>query len=189
MAELNAAVAALLQSHGVEADSGVRPGCVFSCLRIRDDRLIVTRVGDIGVRVNGGAISVNHALVDDLTSAARAHYIRATGDVAGGRNFILPLLQAQLAYRNNPEHPLGYGVIDGGVTPDKFVSTEVLALTDVRQIEVFTDGYPAAPVSGGGIEDWERRYRDVMEEDPDRCGTYPSTKANDDRTLIIADIR
>jgi hypothetical protein len=185
--ELNADVKSHFSPHQADVPSNTRPACVFACLRIHDDELIITQVGDVGVRINGREIYLNPVLIDSLTSSARAHYIQLSGDSQGSREFILPLLRAQSQYRNNAPHPLGYGVIDGGVTPSKFVTTTAIALSDVQSVEIFTDGYPDAP-SGVSIEEWEKRYLEVAEQDPDRCQQYPATKTADDRTVVIAGI-
>ncbi|BDI33886.1 hypothetical protein CCAX7_59370 [Capsulimonas corticalis] len=185
VSELNADVASHFYPLGMNAAASPQPACVFACLRVHGDELLITQVGDVGVRINGRDLYLKPALIDTLTSSARAQYIHLTGDAQGGREFILPLLQAQSQYRNNAVHPLGYGVIDGGATPEKFVTTTAIALSDVRWVEIFTDGYPEAP-AGASIEEWEQRYLEVTRRDPDRCKEYPATKTIDDRTVVIA---
>lgn len=51
-------------------------------------------------------------------------------------------------------------------------------------IELFTDGYFAVP-EGSTIQDWEDIYEKIEKEDPYKYLTYPSTKAKDDRTIMI----
>lgn len=191
VAELNYAVAAVLRDYGIAAlpQGPQTPSCVFACARICGDRLIVTQVGDVGIRINGpsGETLAVRNLIDDLTSAARAHYVRLTNDLAGSRGFILPLLQAQAAYRNNPGHPLGFGVIDGSATPDPFVVTRAFDLAGITTVEIYSDGYPQAPEQVSPLA-WEDAYHGVIHRDPHRCLDFPSTKAIDDRTVIIAPV-
>jgi len=191
--ELNAAVARLTEAaFDVDPPPPFQPSsCTLACARIVDGRVELTIVGDTSIRVLGphGATYSGHALVDELTSAARAHYIELTGDVDGSRDFIMPLLSRQSLYRNNHRHPLGFGVIDGTATPSKFVRTitwPIDAAADCT-IEIFTDGYVKVP-AGITVDDWERAHAQVVDEDPARCRTYPATKIKDDRTVVIATI-
>ncbi len=163
------------------------PGCVVACAHIMVDKLVVTMVGDVGVRINGEMLIQSPATVDELTSTARAHYIALTGDIAGSRAFILPLLLAQSAYSNNSDHPLGFGVVTDTATPDKFVTVTEFDASSVETIELFTDGYPAIP-DETSIEAWEAAYAAAVAADPHRCGEFKATKTKDDRTVLIADV-
>jgi len=184
VAELNKAVARLASARSSQPSS-----CTLACVRLVDASLIITIVGDTSVRINGpsGMTYCERMIIDDLTSAARAHYIALTGDVDGSRDFIMPLLSRQSTYRNNDIHPLGYGIIDGTETPMRFVRTITLPLesSDPWSVEVFTDGYAKLP-DGVDIADWEQAFTDTMAEDPDRCRSFPSTKSKDDRTIVTA---
>ena len=191
VAELNAAVARAVTASFVGSD--VPPyqpaSCTLACARLFGETVVVTLVGDTSVRVNGpgGDVYGDRVAIDELTTAARAHYIRLTGDIDGSRDFIMPLLSRQFQYRNSDTHPLGYGVIDGGRTPDKFIRTVTLPVSSVRSIEVFTDGYAKMP-DAVTVDAWERAYAEMVDEDPDRCGAYPATKTRDDRTVVIASV-
>jgi len=184
VAELNEAVARLARARPSQPSS-----CTLACVRLVDASLIITIVGDTSVRINGpsGTTYGERMIIDDLTSAARAHYIELTGDIDGSRDFILPLLSRQSTYRNNDGHPLGYGIIDGTETPARFVRTITLPLgsTEPCSVEVFTDGYAKLP-DGATVADWERAFTEMVSDDPDRCRSFPSTKSKDDRTVVTA---
>jgi len=174
--------------NAVVARSSYHPSsCTLACVRLCGDTMVITMVGDTSVRVNGpnGTTYAHRMAIDELTAAARAHYIALTGDVNGSRDFIMPLLRMQSAYKNNETHPLGYGVIDGTCTPDRFIRTVTLPLASVQSVEVFTDGYAKLP-DGITIADWELAYAEMIGEDPDRCLGFPATKPMDDRTVVTA---
>jgi hypothetical protein len=189
VAHLNAVVAHFANKsfEGTGAAVYQSSSCTLACVRLCGDTLMITTVGDTSVRVNGpnGTTYCQRTAIDDLTTAARAHYVALTGDINGSRDFIMPLLRMQSAYKNNETHPLGYGVIDGTCTPDKFIRTVTSPLASVESVEVFTDGYAKLP-DGLTVAHWERAFAEMIGEDPERCLTFPSTKSMDDRTVVTA---
>lgn len=154
--------------------------------KVVGDKLQVTQVGDTAFRVNGTETYTNGMLIDALVANTRKQYIEATQDVEGSRDFIMPLLKAQHRYQNNPDSPLGYGVIDGTPVPSAFVRTYTFEAAAVHTLELVSDGYygkfPAAPT----ISEYEAMYAHIEEVDPNKCGEYPATKLSDDRTVLIA---
>jgi len=157
-----------------------------TCARIVGSRLIVTQVADTAFRINESDTYANHAIIDTLMSETRARYIALTQDIEGGREYIMPLLLNESSYRNNDASPAGYGVLDGSPVPDKFVRRYDFDLHDVRTLEIFTDGYFAIPPTAS-IESYEELHATVQQRDPHKCLDYPSTKSNDDRTVMIVD--
>lgn len=157
-------------------------GCIVT--RIIKERLIITYVGDLGFRINGTTIYQEVKRVDIDSAEERASYIKKTGDVHGSRKHIMPLLLKQFEYQNNPQHTLGYGVIDGTTSPEKFVKTFQYPKEEVRLLELFSDGYFTIP-SGTTISDWENAFEKVEREDPDKWKIHKSTKSRDDRTIAI----
>lgn len=166
------------------AHARYRMSCSFICVRISDETLHLTSVGDCGWRLNGTAVVQSHKLVDEQNAAARSRYIKETGDIAGSRDHIMPLLMAQFSYQNDPSHVLGYGVLDGTVTPEKYIETHRYPRRDVHVLEMFTDGYVNIPTTPS-IAAWEEAHQEVEREDPDKFLRYPSTKSHDDRTIAI----
>lgn len=156
----------------------------FICARIIGDKVRITYLGDLGFRINGNFVYQEVKQVDLDNSQARAKYIQKTSDIRGSRDHIMPLLLKQFEYQNNPNHPLGYGVIDGTHTPEKFIRTFEYNLSDIKTIELFTDGYFKVP-NQVSISAWEEAYKEVEQEDPHKWKKYKSTKATDDRTIAI----
>jgi len=165
-------------------DARFRFTCGFICARILDDKVFITYLGDLGFRIDGSETYQEKSQIDINNSEARSRYIRETNDVNGSRDHIMPLLLKQFEYQNNPQEPLGYGVIDGSETPLKFVKTFEYDLEKIHTIELFSDGYfdVSQEVS---IEAWEKTFEKVEKEDLDKWKKYKSTKSKDDRTIAI----
>lgn len=153
-------------------------------VRIVGNQVTITHVGDSGFRINGHEVYWGDGQAYDECAEARAKYIAETGDVAGSREHIMPLLLKQYDYQNNPDQPRGFGIIDGTGTPDKFIKTFVYPLSEIKTIEFFTDGYRLIP-EGTELAEWENAYQQVEREDPDKWRTYKATKSRDDRTIAI----
>ncbi len=165
-------------------DPKKRFACGFICARIVNDKIIITYLGDLGLRVNGSRAYREIKQIDIDNSEARSKYIRETNDVNGSRNHIMPLLLKQFKYQNNPQEPLGYGVIDGTDTPEKFVKSFEYELSQTHTIELFSDGYLDIPQEVS-IESWEKTFEKVEKEDPNKWKKYKSTGFKDDRTIAI----
>jgi len=165
-------------------DPKYRFSCVFICVRIKADKIIITYLGDLGFRINGTEIYQEIKQIDIENSETRSKYIQETNDVKGSRNHIMSLLLKQFKYQNNPQEHLGYGVIDGTKTPSKFVKTFEYDIKKIKTIELFTDGYFDIPHEVS-IKSWEKIFEKVEKEDPDKWKKYKSTKSKDDRTIAI----
>jgi len=170
------------------ANDIINPQYRFTCgcivVRIIKEQIIITYTGDLGFRINGNIAYQEVKQIDIDNAEERASYIKATNDVSGSREHIMPLLLKQFEYQNNPQHPLGYGAIDGTNTPSKFVKTFQYSKDEVHMIELFSDGYFTTP-SKTTISDWEKTFEKVEQEDPDIWKIYKSTKSKDDRTIAI----
>ena len=165
-------------------DPKFRFTCGFICVGLIADNIVITYLGDLGLRINGTEIYQETKQIDIDTSEERSKYIRKTKDVKGSRVHIMPLLLKQFQYQNNPQEPLGYGVIDGTKTPSKFVKIIEYNIYDVKTIELFSDGYFDIPQEVS-IKAWEKAFKNVEKEDPDKWKKYKSTKSKDDRTIAI----
>ncbi len=188
---LNAAVADLYKKINPKAikDSAYRFGCTLACARIKGGNLVITQVNDTAFRINGKKVyQPKDMLVDTLYSKFRSDYIKLTRDIAGSREFLLPLLKTQHRYQNDPRSRLGFGVVDGTKTPTKFIRTFKFPLWKVRTLEIFTDGYFAVPKSAA-IKSWEDMHKTVEREDPHKYLKYKSTKSKDDRTVLIVNFK
>jgi len=187
--ELVARLSAALLSQRKELgalSNDIEFGAVMVCARIVNDEIIITQVGDTSFRVNGQAEYSNPPLICDFMAQTRAQYIRATGDVTGGREYILPLLETEHRYRNNADSPVGYGEINGTPVPDRFVRTFMFKRSKVVTLEIYTDGYYAVPPEPT-IDAFEKLHARVEKGDPDKWKKYLSTKSNDDRTVMVVD--
>ena len=79
-------------------DSKFRFTCGFICVRIINDKIIITYLGDFGFRINGTKVYQETKQVDIITSEERSKYIQETNDVKGSRDHIIPLLLKQFEY-------------------------------------------------------------------------------------------
>lgn len=158
--------------------------CGFICVRLINNKIIITYLGDSGMRINGTEVYQETKQIDIDNSEERAKYIRETNDIKGSREHIMPLLLKQFEYQNNPQELLGYGVIDGTKTPSKFVKIFEYNQDKIKIIELFTDGYFDIPQEVS-IEAWEKIFEKVEKEDPDKWKKYKSTKSKDDRSIVI----
>jgi len=165
-------------------DPKFRFTCRFICMRLVNDKIMITYLGDLGFRINGTKVYQETTQVDINNSEERSRYIQETGDINGSRDHIMPLLLKQFEFQNNPHEPLGYGVIDGTETPSKFVKTIEYDLSKIKTIELFSDGYFDIP-QDVSIEAWEETFEKVEKEDLDKWKKYKSTKSKDDRTIAI----
>lgn len=170
----------------VVCDPKFRFGCCFVVARIVDDQLIITSLGDVGFRINGEKNHREIKQVDIDNAQERSNYIVQTGDIEGARDHIVPFLLKQFWYQNNGEDDLGYGCVDGTITPAKFIHTFKYTLNEIQTLEIFSDGYFVIPTEPS-VEDWERTHQSVERKDPDKWKEYKSTKSKDDRTVMIVD--
>ena len=165
-------------------DSKKRFAATVVCVRIENEKVLVTQVGDTSFRINGSDLYANNKVIDDINAKARSEYIKETGDILGGREHIMENLKKQYMYQNNMNSEFGYGCIDGLEVPEKFVNFFEFSLSDVKTIELISDGYFSIP-DEVSIDAYEEEYKKVEEEDPDKYIKYLSTKSKDDRTIVI----
>jgi len=187
VAYLNKTLAKLYHTIGIStlAQTPIhRLACSFIAVRLIQSKIAITVLGDLGYRLNGRAPIKYEKKVDILNSQKRSKYIAETEDVNGSRKHLMPWLKKQFEYQNNPIHELGYGVVDGTYTPDKFIHLVIFDRKDIHTIELFTDGYFDVPEKVG-IDEWETMYQAVESIDPHKYKKYKSTKAKDDRTIMI----
>lgn len=142
----------------------------------------VWRVGDGSWAIDGRA-NLGERTIDRTAASARAAFLRARllrGATLeelrmrdDGRTFILPLLNAQHAFRNldDPTEPFGFGAIDGRPVPDRYL--ERWSVSDASEVILASDGYPDLCASLSQTED---KLKHEIERDPLRIGRFPSTK-------------
>jgi hypothetical protein len=142
------------------------------------------------------------AAIPELLSAAEAATLIADArDRLAGQldaallAFVDPMLRAGIArgqygYANDPDHPLGYAVIDGTTSRGYGLVSFERPRREVRTVEIFSDGYLDLP-AGTTLADWEAVAARIERQDPSKIGAYPGVKGSnavqlfDDRTVII----
>jgi len=179
-----------------------RPAALFTVARIHNGKLVITALGDIHCRVNGQMVHTDRIITEDLMIEKR---IAAMNKAALqnqtfsddefrtlGRAAIDEDLKTQVrSYFNNPDDPLGLGIIDGEDVSKKFIRTYQFDLPDVQTLEIFSDGYYVIPEEPS-IDAFEQAFSEAEREDPLRWKKYPAVKAStpdqfsDDRTILIA---
>ena len=155
-------------------------------------------IGDSKARIDGTNYNDEAKLVDILNSDLRVKVIKTLGltddqvradDV--GRFYILPLLQRQAEFQNNPQAPeaFQFWAIDGfPIPPEKL---RVWKFEKAPQtIELSSDGYETYPPEAT-IDSYEKTLKEELASDPMRI-THPSTKgiskdnySFDDRAVLI----
>lgn len=175
---------------------------IFGVVRIESSKVIITQVGNVGIRINGQKVLLNEHKIDPIMAQMRVDAMRKAKQenptisndelLEIGRQAISESLKEQVTkYYNNPNEELGHGVIDGREVPVKFIKVIELDLRDIDTIEIFSDGYFKVPQEVS-IAAWERTFEEVENEDSLKWNSYPSTKGSttsqctDDRTILIA---
>ena len=184
---LNKRVYELYEELGIEEkviDAKYRFSCSFVCVRVIKDKIIITYLGDSGFRINGKEVYKETKEIDLYNSEVRAKYIAKTKDIKGSRAYLMPFLLRQFKYQNTLNKRFGYGVIDGFKTPAKYIKTFTYLKSNVKTIELFSDGYFIVPEEIS-ITAWEQSYKYVEAIDPYKWKLYKSTKEKDDRTIAI----
>ena len=158
----------------------------------------LSAVGDSKARVDGASFNDQEKLVDVLNSELRVSVIRhlklSNADVAQndlGRYYILPLLERQSEFQNNPKAPKAfrYWAIDGfPIPPDEIRFWRFDKAPKI--IELSSDGYQSYPPDAS-VASYEATLSSFLKDDPERI-KYPSTKgvqkgnvSFDDRAVLI----
>jgi len=125
----------------------------------------------------------NTKIIDDITSTARSLFLES--EIAQGKSieelrqhdtgraFILPLLERQTIFQNNPSAgQYWFPVIDGFDVPDEGI--HILSLPDdVDAIVLASDGYPYLKDT---LEASEQALQEVLLDDPLLFRKYKTTK-------------
>lgn len=159
-------------------------------------------IGDSKARVDGVNINKKSKLVDELNSELRVRVIKqlklSEADIAKndlGRFYILPLLERQSNFQNNPKAPKAfqYWAIDGFEIPAEEVLVWRFDRTP-KVIELSSDGYEDYPAASN-VKAYEEDFAKFLKEDPQRIKN-PSTKglqegnvSFDDRAVLIYQAR
>ena len=173
-----------------------RPTATLIWYNLDSNELVA--IGDSKARIDGKNYNDEEKLVDTLNSDLRVKVIKTLGlsddqvraeDL--GRFYILPLLQRQAEFQNNPQAPeaFQFWAIDGfPIPPEKL---RVWKFEKAPQtIELSSDGYETYPPEAT-IDSYEKTLKEELASDPMRI-THPSTKgvskdnySFDDRAVLI----
>jgi glycerophosphoryl diester phosphodiesterase len=150
-------------------------------------------VGDCQCMLNQELIR-NTKHIDDITANARAMFL-ATEIAQGktieelrqhdtGRAFILPLLERQMIFQNNPSAgPYWFPVIDGFHVPDAGI--RVLSLSEnVETVVLASDGYPYLKDT---LSASEQALQELLQDDPVLFRSYKATKSVQQGNLSFDD--
>jgi hypothetical protein len=175
---------------------------VLSAARSEAWRLLAGR----GVAPDVARAAVRRLIVEGLDPARPAREAFAGAELAairdavtgradlraavGGDGRVRQILDAGLQGIRAAPGEFGAAVVDGIEDPSGAVLVRDLALADVETIELFSDGYPAT-ADAVSVASWEAALAHADAVDPERVGTYPSTKGRDgrkfgdDRSILI----
>jgi hypothetical protein len=98
-------------------------------------------------------------------------------------------IQSQHLFSNNSSHPLGFSALNGSPLSMSDVVEMTFQRTDLRSIEIFSDGYAKLP-SSYKVSAWEKAHHEVEHSDYHKIAGYPSVKGSttteyfDDRSVI-----
>lgn len=196
---LTAAIQTFYEEHHatqeIEADPVKRISACFVAASLW--RKEIWFVGDCQCMVDQNIIN-NKKAIDTVTSNARAVFLESEickgSTIDGllqddrGREFILPLLERQILFQNNPQAgEYWYPVIDGSFVPDEGI--RIVSLPEhVESIVLASDGYP---ILKEGLEESEKALAEILHDDPLLFRKYKTTKgvksgqvSFDDRTYV-----
>lgn len=145
----------------------------------------ILQVADSPFRVNHDTIYENPMLVDIENIALRKATYEKTGDITLSDAAIAPALASQHLLQNNVDDPLGYGALDGGKVPEKFIKSYYFPLSELHVLEFASDGYYGQFPAHASIDAFEAMINKIHSSDPYKVSRYPAIKPNDDRTVLI----
>lgn len=154
-------------------------------------------VGDCQCLLNKEHI-LHNKMIDTLASNARSAFLQSeicAGKTVEellqhdtGRAFILPLLERQMVFQNNPSAgTYWFSVLDGFSVPDEGIIVHGLP-ADIEALVLASDGYPFLKET---LEESEQALQELLLADPLLFRIYKSTKGMkegnisfDDRTYV-----
>jgi hypothetical protein len=99
------------------------------------------------------------------------------------------IIHSQAGYQNTTDSVLGYASMNGFPIPHSLIRTDSFPRSEIRTVELFSDGYFACD-AGFGVAAWEARFAEVERDDPHKVTLFPSPKGSvapfwaDDRTYV-----
>lgn len=150
-------------------------------------------VGDCQCLLNQELI-LNEKTIDTITANARSMFLEA--EIAQGktieellqhdtgRAFILPLLERQMLFQNNPAAgQYWFSIIDGFDVSTEGIRIQPLP-ADIQTIILASDGYPVLKET---LEASETALQEILSDDPLLFRTYKTTKGMNQDTVSFDD--
>lgn len=181
---LTAAIQALYKQHEMtdiaQNDAVQRAAACFIALSFA--RKEIWFVGDCQCLLNQEHMQQTKE-IDDITANARSLFleteitkgktIEELREQDPGRAFILPLLERQMTFQNNPAAgQYWFSVIDGFAVPDEGIGVLPLS-SDIETVVLASDGYPAVKDS---LAASEQTLQEILRDDPLLFRQYKATK-------------
>ncbi|HGG04409.1 MAG TPA: hypothetical protein ENK28_03035 [Aliiroseovarius sp.] len=166
---------------------------VFSQLSARvankDELEMATRgVAFLGVDQAVAEAILTTDQANDVVSAVQASF--AEYNIASDiEHFLRAGIKSQSRFANMAGHPLGFSALNGTAPSMDDVHDVTLPRTDLKTLELFTDGYASLP-AGSSVADWEAEHSAVEAADFHKIGAYRSVKGStsgevfDDRSIV-----
>lgn len=104
------------------------------------------------------------------------------------------IARGQSVFANRADHSLGYALVNGGRTLGMDMLSFSRPKSQVRSIELFTDGYATCP-AGVGLRAWEEEFARVEALDFAKIDAHPSVKGStsaqfsDDRSVLVVQLQ
>ncbi|MCJ8325285.1 MAG: hypothetical protein HRU29_11265 [Rhizobiales bacterium] len=169
---------------------------VFKHLRDRLDlendkvEALVRRVSFLGLDLAAEEAVLTAENVQQIITAVVGYsgLVNDENEVAG---FLKAGIQSQYIYANNAESVLGYGCLNSTEFLARDAIDIYLPKSEVRMIEIFSDGYLSEPQNCTNIANWEDEFNMVENLDYHKLDMFPSIKGStleqfsDDRSIII----
>lgn len=137
------------------------------------------------------AVESGRLTAEDASSAIAAAVSAAGTSPEIAATFLKGGIRTQFHYANSTQ-PLGYASINGKDIIADGITDVLLPKTEVRSIEIFSDGYVSIPTGGVQVGDWEAEFERVEAADFHKTGAFPAVKGStsaescDDRTMLCA---
>lgn len=108
------------------------------------------------------------------------------------RGFLDRGIRQQYRFANRTDHPMGFSTLNGDETSLADIIDRRFPRAEVKEIEIFSDGYFLIP-EGVGVDEWERAFALTEVEDFHKLHRFAGVKGStsrefsDDRSVIVAE--
>jgi len=153
-----------------------------------DIELATRRLIFLGLEDARGQDLISQADVDEiLATVVEAFEDEVPQDEI--EEFLMQGIQGQFLFANNNDKVLGYSTLNGSDPTLQDVIEVSMPASEIRSVEVFSDGYFAMP-GDTSVSSWEAKHADVERRDLRKLDAFPNVKGSttmefsDDRCVI-----